>query len=441
MGVTMRPFNMMNRAHPAPQRASLATNMPGSGEQVVSAVPNPSFPAPAATGEIQHPPGAPSPFTNHPSPYHPPPSVPPPSSVPPPQSSTQPAQANSPKAPQSVPSPRVSHPIPSPGTPWNPNSPSNTASPSQPPPPSNQPSLTPEGSNAVLLKLQELQCYIPLLARMIDRLQRGNEKDKGRTDQLTKLTSLYNVLQSKNMKVPLQTLEKCHIALKRIFEKDASITSQPPPGTTQAPPQSQPTTTSTATVTTNVETSNNAVTTTASSVTPPRPPVPPTPPLSASMSLLDFKILHSPPPLSSYLQPLLEDREETDPLDRLPLNKKRKLEEQASKSFILGIKRELVDINNYTIRKVSPKNSLEVNGSLCLEFTLVDDSLPAVPPLVMTLSPNYPRSSPHLQFNTDSISSPPIFLKELEETFPGTVTPNSGQLSRNNALTGWKSTV
>ncbi|XP_011408986.2 PREDICTED: cleavage and polyadenylation specificity factor subunit 6-like, partial [Amphimedon queenslandica] len=306
MGVTMRPFNMMNRAHPPPQRASLATNMPGSGEQVVSAVPNPSFPAPAATGEIQHPPGAPSPFTNHPSPYHAPPSVPPPSSVPPPQSSAQPAQANSPKPPQSVPSPRVSHPIPSPGTPWNPNSPSNTASPSQPPPPSNQPSLTPEGSNAVLLKLQELQCYIPLLARMIDRLQRGNEKDKGRTDQLTKLTSLYNVLQSKNMKVPLQTLEKCHIALKRIFEKDASITSQPPPAATQAPPQSQPTTTSTATVTTNVETSNNAVTTTASSVTPPRPPVPPTPPLSASMSLLDFKILHSPPPLSSYLQPLLE---------------------------------------------------------------------------------------------------------------------------------------
>ena len=174
------------------------------------------------------------------------------------------------------------------------------------------------------------------------------------------------------------------------------VTSQPPPTTTtQAPPpQSQPITTSTATAPANVETSNNnVVTTTASSVTPPRPPVPPTPPLSASMSLLDFKILHSPPPLSSYLQPLLEDREESDPLDRLPLNKKRKLEEQgesytfktfyilslspslslstlAAKSFILSIKRELVDINNYTIRKVSPKNSSEMNGSLCLEFTL-----------------------------------------------------------------------
>ena len=99
-----QPYNMMRGAHPPPQRASLATNMVGSGEQVVSAVPNPSFPVTAPGGNVQempHPPSVPSPFPNHPSPYHaPPPSTgPPPPSIPP-QSSAHPLPANSPKPPQ-----------------------------------------------------------------------------------------------------------------------------------------------------------------------------------------------------------------------------------------------------------------------------------------------------------------------------------------------------
>ena len=171
------------------------------------------------------------------------------------------------------------------------------------------------------------------------------------------------------------------------------VTSQPQTLPTQAPPSAPPpppTTTSNSSIpsSSNAETSNGIVTTSASSVTPPRPPVPPTPPMSSSMSLLDFKILHSPPPLSSYLQPVLEERQDSDPLDRLPVHKKRKLDEQgiiiiiihffsfflfspiAAKSFILGIKRELIHLNNFTIRKISPKNSLELNDSLCLECTL-----------------------------------------------------------------------
>jgi t-SNARE complex subunit (syntaxin) len=63
--------------------------------------------------------------------------------------------------------------------------------------------MTPETNTAVLLKLQELQPYIPLLARMIDKLNRAGATggdDKARTDQLTKLNSLYSVIHNKNMK-------------------------------------------------------------------------------------------------------------------------------------------------------------------------------------------------------------------------------------------------
>ena len=70
----------------------------------------------------------------------------------------------------------------------------------QPPLSSSQPSsLNSEEPNPVLLKLEELQCYIPLIARMIDQLQiRASYPNK--VDHLTKLTSLYNVIQSKNTK-------------------------------------------------------------------------------------------------------------------------------------------------------------------------------------------------------------------------------------------------
>ena len=94
---------------------------------------------------------------------------------------------------------RRPRPIPSTNTLWNPNSPSINTSPVQL---SGQLAITPEANTAVLLKLQELQPYIPLLAKMIDRLNRakGSSDEKSRSEQLSKLNSLYNVLQSKNMK-------------------------------------------------------------------------------------------------------------------------------------------------------------------------------------------------------------------------------------------------
>ena len=88
-------------------------------------------------------------------------------------------------------------PIPSSNTPWN--SPTINNSPGQA---SGQPAITPEANTAVLLKLQELQPYIPLLAEVIARLNQGKIScdEKTRFERLAKLNSLYNVVQSKNMK-------------------------------------------------------------------------------------------------------------------------------------------------------------------------------------------------------------------------------------------------
>ena len=83
--------------------------------------------------------------------------------------------------------------MPSPSTPWNPNSPARAQSPSQM-------QAHPEANAAVLNKLQELQPYVPLLARMMDKIEKGHQGDKTKNEQWVKLNSLYNVIQSKNIK-------------------------------------------------------------------------------------------------------------------------------------------------------------------------------------------------------------------------------------------------
>jgi hypothetical protein len=100
-----------------------------------------------------------------------------------------------------------------------------------PPPPTNTPlnlesptghSPMPETNTAVMLKLQELQPYLPLLARMIDKIRDSPKYAK----ELTKLNSLYSVIHNKNLKVPLPILERCHHALRKLFDEDTPLASK-----------------------------------------------------------------------------------------------------------------------------------------------------------------------------------------------------------------------
>ena len=62
-------------------------------------------------------------------------------------------------------------------------------------------STVPEANPAVINKLEELQPYLPLVAKMIDKLEKTlNDGEKTNNDQYVKLNSLLNVIQSKNTK-------------------------------------------------------------------------------------------------------------------------------------------------------------------------------------------------------------------------------------------------
>ena len=90
--------------------------------------------------------------------------------------------------------PFQSVPSPAPPTPILPASPATTLG-----SPASQPTMTPEENEAYVRKLQELQKYVPLLTRMLDRLKKQQPmEDNKRSDQYVKLRSLYNLLQDQN---------------------------------------------------------------------------------------------------------------------------------------------------------------------------------------------------------------------------------------------------
>ena len=78
----------------------------------------------------------------------------------------------------------------SPSTPWNPSSMAANSP--------GQPAMPPEANEAYMRKLQELQVYVPLVARMIDRLNKQQTDDRTKNEQFIKLNSLYSLLTDKN---------------------------------------------------------------------------------------------------------------------------------------------------------------------------------------------------------------------------------------------------
>ena len=66
-----------------------------------------------------------------------------------------------------------------------------------------QPAMGPEANEAYMRKLQELQVYVPLVARMIERLNRQQGDDRTKNEQYLKLNSLYSLLNDKNKRLPL----------------------------------------------------------------------------------------------------------------------------------------------------------------------------------------------------------------------------------------------
>uniref|UniRef100_A0A8C7LNY6 Mediator complex subunit 15 n=1 Tax=Oncorhynchus kisutch TaxID=8019 RepID=A0A8C7LNY6_ONCKI len=155
-----------------------------------------------------------------PPPPQPQPSPQPPSSQPNSVSSSGPTP--SPGGFQPSPSPQPSHSpatartpqnysVPSPGPLNTPGNPSSVMSPSG----ANQ-----QEDQQYMEKLKQLSKYIEPLRRMINKIDKNEDRKK----DLSKMKSLLNILTDPNTRCPLRTLQKCEIALEKL-KNDMAVVS------------------------------------------------------------------------------------------------------------------------------------------------------------------------------------------------------------------------
>ncbi|KAE8282672.1 Mediator of RNA polymerase II transcription subunit 15 Mediator complex subunit 15 [Larimichthys crocea] len=156
--------------------------------------------------------------------------------LPPPQPSPQPpsSQPNSASS-GPTPSPGGFQPSPSPQpsqSPANARNPPNYGVPS--PGPLNTPGnptsvMSPAGATSLedqqyMEKLKQLSKYIEPLRRMINKIDKNEDRKK----DLSKMKSLLNILTDPNTRCPLKTLQKCEIALEKL-KNDMAVPTPPPP--------------------------------------------------------------------------------------------------------------------------------------------------------------------------------------------------------------------
>ncbi|KAF4008475.1 hypothetical protein G4228_020218, partial [Cervus hanglu yarkandensis] len=165
---------------------------------------------------------------------------------PPPQPSPQPgppsSQPNSNVSSGPAPSPSSFLPSPSPQPSQSPvtaRTPQNFSVPS--PGPLNTPVnpssvMSPAGSSQAeeqqyLDKLKQLSKYIEPLRRMINKIDKNEDRKK----DLSKMKSLLDILTDPSKRCPLKTLQKCEIALEKL-KNDMAVPTPPPPA---VPPTKQ----------------------------------------------------------------------------------------------------------------------------------------------------------------------------------------------------------
>ncbi|PIO29604.1 hypothetical protein AB205_0124160, partial [Aquarana catesbeiana] len=122
-----------------------------------------------------------------------------------PQPSQSPASARTPQ----------NFSVPSPGplnTPGNPNSVMSPASNNQ------------SEEQQYLEKLKQLSKYIEPLRRMINKIDKNEDRKK----DLSKMKSLLDILTDPSKRCPLKTLQKCEIALEKL-KNDMAVPTPPPP--------------------------------------------------------------------------------------------------------------------------------------------------------------------------------------------------------------------
>ncbi|XP_074868643.1 mediator of RNA polymerase II transcription subunit 15 isoform X1 [Carettochelys insculpta] len=315
--------------------------MPQVSQSSITMIPSPSPVQQAQTPQSMPPPPQPQPSPQPGQPTSQPNSnvssgpAPSPSSFlpsPSPQPSQSPAAARTPQ----------NFSVPSPGplnTPGNPNSVMSPASSSQ------------SEEQQYLEKLKQLSKYIEPLRRMINKIDKNEDRKK----DLSKMKSLLDILTDPSKRCPLKTLQKCEIALEKL-KNDMAVPTPPPP------------------------------------------PVPPTKQQYLCQPLLDAVLANIRSPVFNHslyrtFVPAMTAIHGPPITAQMASPRKRKYEEDERQTIPNVLQGEVARLNPKFLVNLDPSHCSN-NGTVHLICKLDDKNLPNVPPLQLSVPADYPDQSP-----------------------------------------------
>uniref|UniRef100_A0A669PZ28 Mediator of RNA polymerase II transcription subunit 15 n=1 Tax=Phasianus colchicus TaxID=9054 RepID=A0A669PZ28_PHACC len=232
--------------------------------------------------------------------------------------------------------------VPSPGplnTPGNPNSVMSPASSSQ------------SEEQQYLEKLKQLSKYIEPLRRMINKIDKNEDRKK----DLSKMKSLLDILTDPSKRCPLKTLQKCEIALEKL-KNDMAVPTPPPP------------------------------------------PVPPTKQQYLCQPLLDAVLANIRSPVFNHslyrtFMPAMTAIHGPPITAPVISSRKRKYEEDDRQTIPNVLQGEVARLNPKFLVNLDPSHCSN-NGTVHLICKLDDKNLPNVPPLQLSVPADYPDQSP-----------------------------------------------
>ncbi|XP_068269018.1 mediator of RNA polymerase II transcription subunit 15 isoform X4 [Nyctibius grandis] len=312
--VSQNNVTMMSSPSPV-QQAQTPQSMPPPPQPQPS--PQPGQPTSQPNSNVSSGP-APSPSSFLPSPS--------------PQPSQSPAAARTPQ----------NFSVPSPGplnTPGNPNSVMSPASSSQ------------SEEQQYLEKLKQLSKYIEPLRRMINKIDKNEDRKK----DLSKMKSLLDILTDPSKRCPLKTLQKCEIALEKL-KNDMAVPTPPPP------------------------------------------PVPPTKQQYLCQPLLDAVLANIRSPVFNHslyrtFMPAMTAIHGPPITAPVASPRKRKYEEDERQTIPNVLQGEVARLNPKFLVNLDPSHCSN-NGTVHLICKLDDKNLPNVPPLQLSVPADYPDQSP-----------------------------------------------
>lgn len=232
--------------------------------------------------------------------------------------------------------------VPSPGplnTPVNPSSVLSPAGPSQ------------AEEQQYLDKLKQLSKYIEPLRRMINKIDKNEERKK----DLSKMKSLLDILTDPSKRCPLKTLQKCEIALEKL-KNDMAVPTPPPP------------------------------------------PVPPTKQQYLCQPLLDAVLANIRSPVFNHslyrtFVPAMTAIHGPPITAPVVCTRKRRMEDDERQSIPNVLQGEVARLDPKFLVNLDPSHCSN-NGTVHLICKLDDKELPSVPPLEVSVPADYPAQSP-----------------------------------------------